>query len=154
MPKKTSKKKQYVWGWVQTNEPGKPSDAEKAKVTAAFAPWVQQLKDALPPLMEPQRFNQATDVFFKWRGSYFYVMSYYKCPDRPEYVADGFETGLARLTYKSPDCYDVAYFRHTGQWFTFLFDLTLEQALDEVQKNSIFMPVIAQHVAVSVILQI
>jgi hypothetical protein len=140
MPKKTTKKKQYVWGWAATNTPGKPSDAEKAKVTAAFAPWVQQLKDTLPPLKEPQVFNQATDVFSKWRGSYFYVMCYYKCPKRPERIAEGFETGLARLAYKSPDCYDVAYFRHTGQWFTFLFDLTLEQALDEVQKNSLFMP--------------
>ncbi len=134
--KKASKKS--TWGWVKSNDPGKPSDREKAKATELFAPWVKQQKNELPPIVEPQKFNQAVDIYTRWRGSYFYVMSYYKCPERPEYMAKGFESGVARLTYKSPDCYDVAYFRHTGQWWTFLFDLPLEQAFQEIKINPIF----------------
>lgn len=139
MAKKVAKKSTRTWGWVQTNDPGKPSDTEKQKVTTAFEPLVQLRKSQLPPLAEPQQYNEVTDIYTKWKGSYFYLMSYYKCPDTPEYRIKGFEAGLARLTYKSPDCYDVAYFRHTGQWWTFLFDLTLEQAFEETQSNPIFM---------------
>lgn len=138
MAKKASKKRKSTWGWVKSDTPGKPSDAEKETVTATFAPWVEQQKQMLPPLEEPQQFNQVVDIYTRWRGSYFYIMSYYQCPDRPEYTAKGFESGVARLTYKAPNCYDVAYFRHTGQWWTFLFDLTLEQAFKEVTINSIF----------------
>jgi hypothetical protein len=139
MAKKASKESKYVWAWVKSNTPGKPTDAEKAKATAAFAPWVEQQKRDMPPIKEPQESNQVVDLMTRWRGSYFYVMSYYKCPDRPEYVAEGFEYGVARLTYKSPGCYDVAYFRHTGQWWTFLHDLTLEQAFEEIKTNPLFV---------------
>jgi hypothetical protein len=138
MAKKVSKKSTKAWGWVKANNPGKPSEAEKEKVTATFAPWIQEQKAAIPPVEEPQEFNQIVDISTRWRASYFYVMSHYKCPDRPESMAEGFETGVARLTYKSPDCYDVAYNRHTGEWWTFLFDLTLEQAFQEVKSDPIF----------------
>jgi hypothetical protein len=138
MAKKTSKKSKFTWGWVKSNTPEKASEAEKETVTTTFAPWVAQKKRKIPPIKEPQRFNEITDIYTRWRGSYFYVMSYYKCPNRPESIADGFESGLARLTYKAPNCYDVAYFRHTGQWWTFLFDLTLEEAFRVVSTDPIF----------------
>ena len=138
MAKKASKKSKPIWGWVKSDAPGKPSDIEKEKVTAAFTPWVTQKKRELPAIKEPQQYNEVADIYTRWRAGYFYVMSYYKCPNRPEYIAEGFESGVARLTYKAPNCYDVAYFRHTGQWWTFLFDLTLEQAFKEVTTNSTF----------------
>ena len=136
MAKKASKK-QY-WGWVKADTPGKPSEVEKQKVAATFDPWVQQQKNELPPVKEPQEFNQVVDIYTRWKGSNFYLMGYYKCPDKPEYIAKGFETGVARLTYKRTDCYDLSYYRHTGKWFAIMFDLTLEQAFEEVTTNPSF----------------
>jgi hypothetical protein len=138
MAKKASKKSKSIWVWAKSNTPGKASEAEKEKVTATFAPWIARQKQEIPPLEEPQQFNQVVDIYTRWRASYFYVMSYYKCPNRPEFIGEGFESGVARLTYKAPNCYDVAYFRHTGQWWTFLFDLTLEQAFEEVTTSPTF----------------
>ncbi|MCB0559151.1 MAG: hypothetical protein H6573_02360 [Lewinellaceae bacterium] len=135
MAKKTSKssKAKSGWGWVESNQPGKPTDAEKAKVTALFEPYVQELNEGLPPLEEPQQFNQAVRVEAKWRGSYFYLMSHYKCPPKPEYDVEGFEVGVARLTYKSPGVYDLSYFRHTGQWATIFYELSLEDCLEQIE---------------------
>jgi hypothetical protein len=67
-------------------------------------------------------------------------MCQFKCPPKPEYIAPGFETGLARLTYKSPDSFDLAYFRHTGQWFTVLYDISLSDCLERVKSDPIFSP--------------
>ena len=140
MAKKTSKssKPKSVWGWVKTSEPGKPANAEKEKATALFEPYVQHLNDSLPPLEEPQQFNQAVRVESKWRGSYFYLMSHYKCPPGPEYTMEGFEMGIARLAYKSPGAFDLAYFRHTGQWHTVYYDLPLEDCLERVKSDPFF----------------
>ncbi|MCB0595795.1 MAG: hypothetical protein H6557_06540 [Lewinellaceae bacterium] len=140
MAKKTSKssKSKSAWGWVKTDQPGKPTDAEKAKATALFEPYVQHLNETLPPLQEPQQFNQAVRVEAKWRGSFFYLMSHYKCPPKPEYVMEGFESGIARLTYKSPGVYDLSYFRHTGQWATIFYGLSLEDCLERIQSDPTF----------------
>ena len=139
MAKKASKKSKSTWVWVKFNTPEKPSDAEKEKVTATFAPWIQQQKNAIPPLSQPQKYNEVAEIFTKWRGSHFYVMHYYKCPDLPTSMAKGFESGLARLTYKAPDRYDLAYFRHTGKWWTLKFDLSLGQAFKAVSTDPTFL---------------
>jgi len=140
MAKKTSKssKPKSGWAWVKTDDSGKPNDAEKARATALFGPYVQHLNETLPPLVEPQEFNQAVRVESKWRGSYFYLMSYYKCPPKPEYIMEGFEMGIARLAYKSPGVYDLAYFRHTGQWHTVYYGLSLEDCLERVKSDPFF----------------
>lgn len=140
MAKKTSgsSKSRSVWAWGQSSKPGKPGDAEKAKVTALFEPYIRHLNDTLPPLEDPQETNQVVRVESKWRGSYFYLMSYYKSPPKPEYFAEGFEWGVARLTYKSPGVYDLSYFRHTQQWMTILFDLPLEDCLEMIKSDPTF----------------
>jgi hypothetical protein len=139
MPKKsTSKSTKSYWGWATSSTPGKPTNADKEKVTNLFEPWIIDKKAKLPPLAKPQQFNQAIDVYSRWKGSNFYIIEYYKAADRPNVIQEGFESGLARLTFKSADCYDLAYFRHTGKYFTVFYDLTLEAAFEEVKNNPIF----------------
>jgi hypothetical protein len=71
MAKKSSKStSKYQWAWVKTNTPGKASDAEKAKVSEAFAPLVQTMSESLPPLREPQEWNQPVAIFSKWYRNY------------------------------------------------------------------------------------
>lgn len=138
MAKKLSKSRKSYWTWAPTAVHHKPDEEEKAKVAGLFEPLVRELKGSLPPLENPQRRNQAVDIVCRWRGSFFYLMSIYKCPPTPEYYAEGFETGIARLEYKSPGIYDVAYFRHTGQWFTFLFDIPIKDCLEMIKTDPTF----------------
>jgi hypothetical protein len=139
MPKKsTSKSAKSYWDWGPSTVSSTPSDAEKTKVSKLFEPWIAEMKADLPPLQQPQDFNQVIDYFARWKGSSFYIIEHYKAADLPNVIKDHFEVGLARLTYKSSNAYDLAYFRHTGKYFTIFYDLTLEQAFDEVKTNPIF----------------
>jgi hypothetical protein len=133
-----AKKSKTVWAWVQSNDPVKPTEPEKNRITALFAPFVQALNASLPPLAEPQEFNQVVKIDSKWRGSYFYLICHYKSAPRPTNIQDGFEVGYARLTAKGRDKYDLAYFRHTGKWFTFLPDLSAEECLEQIKTQPIF----------------
>ncbi len=131
------KKQKPVWGWVQTKQSHTPTEAQKAAITAKFAPLVQRLNDELPPLEEPQVHNQCIRVFTKWWRSFFYVMQKYQCP--PEgHTMPGFETGVARLEFRGPDTFDIAYFRHTGQWWVTGEGLTLEECLKSVAEDPWF----------------
>jgi hypothetical protein len=137
MPKKsTSKSSQYVW--VRSTAPSKPSDTEKKKVTDTFQPWIEARKAALPPLEQPQIRNQCVDVYSRWRGNYYYIIDSYKTADSPDVIMDGFEYGVARLTYKSPGTYDLAAYHYTGEYFIISTDLSLEEALEEIKENSFF----------------
>jgi hypothetical protein len=137
MAKKASKPK-YAWTWGEANKPGKLTYIEKAKVAALFDPYIQQLNDTLPPLEEPQQLNQVVKVDSKWRGSYFYLMSHYKCPPSPMSFKTGFEISFARLTFKSTGTFDLSYFRHTGQWFVIFYDLSLENCFEQIKTDPIF----------------
>ena len=133
-----AKKSKTVWVWAPSNDPVKPTEPEKNRITALFAPFVQALNASLPPLAEPQKFNQVVKIESKWRGSHFYLMSHYKSAPSPYRIKDGFEMGIARLTAKGRDKYDLAYFRHTEKWFTFLFDLSAEECLEQIKTQPIF----------------
>ena len=103
-----------------------------------FESYIQQRNDTLPPLQEPQQYNQVVKVDSKWRGNYFYLMSHYKCPPSPMSLKAGFEIGFARLTLKSPGVFDLSYFRHTGQWFVVFYDMSLEDCFERVKTDPIF----------------
>ena len=130
-------KRKAVWGWVQTKQSFKPTEAQKAAITARFEPLVQQLKQDLRPVEEPQTRNQCVDVFTKWWRAYFYVMQKFQCP--PEgYTATGFELGTARFEFRGADSFDLAYFRHTGQWGVIAEGQGLEECLKAVGKDPWF----------------
>jgi hypothetical protein len=130
-------KQKATWVWVQTKQPASPSEAQKAAITAKFAPLVKRLNDELPPLEAPQVRNQCIRVFTKWWRNFFYVMQEYKCP--PEgYTAPGFEIGVSRMEFRAEDSFDIAYFRHTGQWWVTDEGLTLDECLKSVEEDPWF----------------
>ncbi|MEB3309181.1 MAG: hypothetical protein VKJ02_03030, partial [Snowella sp.] len=75
----------------------------------------------------------------KWYRCYFYICGTYNCPS-PRAIAPSFEAKFTRLEYVAPDKFNLAYFRHTGQWWEVDRDLTLEQALTEIKTNLIYHP--------------
>ncbi len=133
-----AKKSKTVWARVSSNDPVKPTEAEKNRITVLFFPFVQALNASLPPLAEPQEYNQVVKIEAKWRGNYFYLICHYKSAPRPTNIQDGFGVGYARLTANGKNKYDLAYFRHTGKWVTFLFDLSAEECLEHIKTEPIF----------------
>ena len=127
MSKKVTKKSPNMGLYLPT-----AIDADKAAITKAFEPVVETLKKQIPPLVEPQKFNQCVDIFTKWHGKYFYIMQLYKCPPNKGYSVENFEAGIARLEFMGDNGFNLAYFRHTGQWFTISQGISLEEC-----KNSI-----------------
>jgi hypothetical protein len=83
--------------------------------------------------------NYRTDIFGKWYRNYFYFCSTYNCPS-PRAISPSFESRSARLEYVGPDCFNVAYMRHTGQWWEILHGVSLEKCLSEIRNNPLLHP--------------
>jgi hypothetical protein len=96
-----------------------------------------------PKYIEPpptdNDFNYRVDIFSKWYRNYFYLCSTFNCLS-PRAISPSFESKFARLEYVGPDCFNVAYMRHTGQWWEICQNLTLEQCLQELRTNPLLQP--------------
>ena len=115
-----------------------PSSVQKDLITQQAASFIEELKKNLKPIPEPQQFNHCVDVFSKWRGNYFYIMLKYKTGEGG--FKDYFDLGLARLEYCGKDCFNLAYFRHTGKWFSLpMYErITFEEAKKAILAYPVF----------------
>ncbi len=91
-----------------------------------------------PPPKKP-KFNYIVDLYWKWRGSFFYFCAKYACPG-PNALSPYFEDKFTRLAYMADGRFNVAYMRHTGRWWEVHFGLSLKEALAAVRKEVIFHP--------------
>jgi hypothetical protein len=72
--------------------------------------------------LDPGPFNYPVAVFSEWRGRAFYLCVCYRARSRqPE---DDFVVRHTRMTLTGFGRFDLAYFRHTGKWFTVYRGLT------------------------------
>ncbi len=83
--------------------------------------------------------DSLTTITSHWRRSYFYIIGIYHTTARNVINAD-YKENLARLEYVSPDQFNLAYFRHTGQWFEITCDQSLKSCLSTIAENSFFHP--------------
>lgn len=87
---------------------------------------------------DPGPFNYPVNVFSEWRGKAFYICAKYCSQSRrPE---DDFVTRSARMTLKGFGRFDLAFFRHTGRWFTINRGLTVAECINEIESNEVFWP--------------
>jgi hypothetical protein len=87
----------------------------------------------------PGPFNYPVEVFSEWRGKAFYLCARYRARSRrPE---DDFVARSARMTMTGFGRFELAFFRHTGRWFTVSRGLTAEQCFREIEGNEVFWPV-------------
>jgi hypothetical protein len=87
---------------------------------------------------DPGPFNYPIAVFSEWRGNAFYLNGRYRARSRnPE---DDFLVRQTRMTLTSFGRFDLAYFRHTGKWFTVYRGLTAANCFREIEGNEIFWP--------------
>lgn len=137
-----AKSRRGDWTWVYT--PGKdprtkPSDAVKAEVERAFRELIDntlKTKFIQPPPKKPQ-FNYVIDLSTRWHGRFFYLVATYACPFK-DALSPTFEQDFARLEHTALGQFNLAYFRHTGQWQTIFPDQTLADCVTAVRDDPWF----------------
>jgi hypothetical protein len=87
---------------------------------------------------DPGPFNYPIAVFAEWRGNAFYLNVRYRARSRK--VEDDFVVRHTRMTLTGFGKFDLAYFRHTGKWFTVYRGLTAADCFREIEENEIFWP--------------
>jgi hypothetical protein len=134
-----AKRQQY---WIYS--PGKatnakPTQAEKDAVEEYFRPLIETFKKKCIVKKPDKRYNYTIDIYTKWHQSNFYLCERYKA-EYPDRIADEFERKFARLHYCGDDRFDIAYFRHTGQWQTVELSLSLAGCKALILDNPLFQP--------------
>jgi len=90
-----------------------------------------------PP--EDDEFNYTTGLHTKWHQQFFYFCATYACPG-PTALSPTFETCFTRIEYIGRDSFNLAYMRHTGNWWTTEFELTQKACLKTIRENGFYHP--------------
>lgn len=138
------KRKQPRKMWVYSPHMPKGSklpDEVKREITDR----AQEIVDEWKPkhIKEPPKnytFNYVTDLYTKWHRQFFYFCATYACPG-PNALSPTFESCFTRIEYVGRDRFNLAYMRHTGQWWTTEFELTLKACLKAIRENGLYHPV-------------
>ena len=148
MPKQTK----YLWVYAPSkhNKPKVP-EAEKQAIT-------QQVQTLIDTDLAPRYLNQDQHTYFqieslftKWYRSFIYIC--YTCrlknseaveaaiaEFKDNVIREAIEHQCARLEYTAPEQFNLAYFRHTGKWWTTHENITLEAALTTIREYEIYHP--------------
>lgn len=139
-----ARKRNNQYGWVHS-----PSSGPKPKVPESLKTQVQEkaqklVEEVLKPqhIQEPPKdaeFNYLTDIFTKWYRNCFYFCSTYACPG-PGAISPSFEARFARMEYVGDGKFNLAYMRHTEQWWEIFTDLSLEETLEMIRDDPHFQP--------------
>lgn len=131
-----------VWMYSPPKLP-KPSVPEALKVEVkrqadGLVDSVLKPKHVLPP-PDDMRFNYIVDIYTRWYRNYFYFCSKYRCP-APNCLSEFFEAKFARLEYVGDSSFNLAFMRHTGQWFEIEQELPFDSCLRKIINDSFFQP--------------
>ncbi|MDX9973214.1 MAG: hypothetical protein RBU21_09520 [FCB group bacterium] len=138
--KKKATPKGRQWVWVR-EKPSSAPPAVKAEVCAKAQALVDsELKPRhIEPPPEKSDFNYIVDITTKWRGRFFYFASKYASPG-PNAISPYFDAPFTRLEYRHNGRFNLAYMRHTGQWWQLYEDLTIEEAMEAIREEELFQP--------------
>ncbi len=92
-----------------------------------------------PPPPTIDDYNYIADIHSKWYRNYFYFCATYNCPS-PNAISPSFETKFARMEYIADNKFNLAYMRHTEQWFEVFQDISMDECLKLIEENPIFTP--------------
>ncbi|MDB5337611.1 MAG: hypothetical protein JWN70_3230 [Planctomycetaceae bacterium] len=95
-------------------------------------------KHVLPP-PEDMQFNYLIDIGMKWYRNYFYFTSTYACPDANA-LSPTFELRFARMEHIGDGKFNLAFMRHTDEWFVLYDGLSVDECLSTIRDDAWFMP--------------
>ncbi|MBF0510402.1 MAG: hypothetical protein HQK57_15955 [Deltaproteobacteria bacterium] len=133
-------KKTWVYSPPRAKKPI-PSDLVKSEIQAKADRLVEDIlkPQHIKPAPEDKELNYIVDIYTKWYRGYFYFCAKY-CVSSPNAVVPYFEAKFARMEYVGPDSFNLAYMRHTEQWFEIYEGLTIDKCLSLIQTDSAFIP--------------
>lgn len=134
-------KKQWVYAPSKQKHSTKIPDKEKQQIKEKGDALIESyLKPHyIKPPPEDLQCNYLVDIFSKWYRHYFYFCSKYNSPV-PHAISQSFEMKFARLEYIGKDQFNLAYMRHTEQWFELYQELSLDVCLDSIKDGAHFTP--------------
>lgn len=86
-----------------------------------------------------QTSNYIDDIYVKWYRNYLYFCANYKCTS-VNAISPEFESKFARLEYNESGQFNLAYMRHTGNWFELDQDVSLKKCLSTIKEGAWFTP--------------
>ena len=89
---------------------------------------------------EHPEWNYVTDIIGRWHRGFFYFVSVYACPG-PEALSPTFEAPFTRIRHVAGGRFDLAYMRHTDQWWELHHGLTLDETFTAIREQMHFWPV-------------
>lgn len=126
-----------------------PPKPPRPKVTKQVKAAVQEKADDLvqsflkptfiKPPPEDYEWNYIVDIDTLWYGNCLYFRSKYRVPS-PHALSEYFEERFARLEYVGENKFNLAFKRHTEQWFEVDQELTLEDCLQRIHTDPLFQP--------------
>ena len=136
-------------GWILVYDPAGAFRQSKKPVPADVHHEVERRAQLLidstlkpryvqPPPKKP-KFNYLVDLYAHWRGPFFYFCSRY-CSPGPNALSPFFESKFARHQYAGGAGFNLAYFRHTGQWWEIAQLRSLDECLSEIEAGDLFNP--------------
>ena len=137
---KKSPKRMWMRAADRRVKPSVP-DELKAEVAARADELVRDVlkPNHLKPPPKKPRWNHLIDIWTKWHRSFFYFGGTYASPG-PNALSPTFELRFARLEYAGDRRFNLAYMRHTGQWWQIHEGLTLGECLKTVGEGGLFSP--------------
>ena len=135
-------KQHKTWQYVPVKpKPPKVPTTLKAEVETRASQLIDEVlkPQHLKPPPEDERFNYIADIYGRWYRPYFYVCSRYNSPG-PAAISPFFEAKFARMEYVAGVRFNLAFMRHTGQWFEVYRDLSLDACLAAISDDPMFHP--------------
>jgi hypothetical protein len=126
--------------WVEVPVPPKPAD--KAAITARCESFVEEvLRPRFFAQITPHpTFNYAVGLRGAWHGTAYRFLQRWRTGTSRQ-PPEEWEIGFARLRHFRGGRFELAYFRHTDQWWPLGAELSLEEALAEIEYNPLLQPI-------------
>ena len=123
--------------WVLTSQKKVMTEADKTQLTNLFEPLINDYKKKFIEAKPNKKENYIVNFYSKFYRGFFYLCAEYKA-EYENRTLDGFEEKFARLEFVETNKHNLAYFRHTGQWWTVKSNVTPEFCLNYITNNALF----------------
>ncbi len=120
--------------WVLTASKKTITEAEKIRLSNLFEPLINEFRKKYIETKPDTELNYIVNFHSKFYRGFFYLFAEYKS-EYDNRISDGFERKFARLEFIDTNKYNLAYFRHTGQWWTVQENVTAEHCLGYITDN-------------------
>jgi hypothetical protein len=130
------------WVRVRSQVGQKPPEPEKAAITAACERFLAEVLRPrfLPEIRPSTSFNYPVAITGKWHGNKYRFLQRFRSDD-PDALEPEFDAPFARLEYVGRDCFDVSWYRHTGEWWCLHRSVSLTEALRLIESDGHLHPV-------------